>query len=89
MINADCRVGDVFCIGASAGGLQAVTDILARRPEDLPAVVAVTIHRSPEFDSRLVDLLGRKSVLPVMEPTDGAKVHWTRPAGGAPLRHRC
>jgi two-component system, chemotaxis family, protein-glutamate methylesterase/glutaminase len=71
VINADCRVRDVFCIGASAGGLQAVTDILALLPEDLPAVVAVTIHRSPEFDSRLVDLLGRKSVLPVMEPTDG------------------
>ena len=71
MINADCRVRDIFCLGASAGGLHAVRDILTRLPEDLPAVVAVTIHRSPTFDSRLADLLGRKAALPVMEPADG------------------
>ena len=71
MINTDRQVRDVFCFGASAGGLHALMDILARLSGDLPAVVAVALHRSPTFDSRLVDLLGRKTSLPVVEPVDG------------------
>jgi two-component system chemotaxis response regulator CheB len=71
VINVDRRVRDMFCLGGSAGGLQAVIDILARLPADLPAVIAVAMHRSPTFDSHLVTLLGRKSALPVMEPVDG------------------
>ncbi|HEX7214002.1 MAG TPA: chemotaxis protein CheB [Methylomirabilota bacterium] len=71
MINAKGRVRDIFCLGGSAGGLHAVLDILTRLRADLPAVVAIAMHRSPTFDSRLVDLLGRKTMLPVMEPIDG------------------
>jgi two-component system chemotaxis response regulator CheB len=61
----------MFCLGASAGGLQAVVDILARLPGDLPAVIAVAMHRSPTFDSQLVAVLSGKAALPVMEPVDG------------------
>ncbi len=71
MINPDHLVRDVFCIGASAGGLHAVSDILARLPEDLSAVVAIVMHRSPTFDSQLPRLLARKTALPVMEPGEG------------------
>ncbi len=71
MINADRLVRDVFCIGASAGGLHAVSDILARLPEELPAIIAIVMHRSPTFDSRLAYLLARKTALPVMEPVEG------------------
>jgi two-component system chemotaxis response regulator CheB len=71
VINADRRVRDVFCLGASAGGLQAVSGILRRLPADLPAVVALVIHRSPTFDSQLPYLLGRTAALPVSEPMDG------------------
>ena len=71
MINADRLVRDVFCIGASAGGLHAVSDILARLPADLPAVVTIVMHRSPTFDSPLAHLLARKTALPVMEPVEG------------------
>jgi two-component system, chemotaxis family, protein-glutamate methylesterase/glutaminase len=71
VINGDHLVRDVFCIGASAGGLHAVSDILARLPEDLPAVVAIVMHRSPTFDSQLARLLARKATLPVMEPVEG------------------
>jgi two-component system chemotaxis response regulator CheB len=71
VIPADRQARDIFCLGASAGGLQALIAILGRLPGDLPAVVAVTMHRSPTFDSQLVDLLSRKTALPVMEPVDG------------------
>jgi two-component system chemotaxis response regulator CheB len=71
MINADRQVRDMFCVGASAGGLHAVIDILARLPGELPAVIAVVMHRSPTFDSQLAELLARKTALPVMEPADG------------------
>ena len=70
MINANRLVRDVFCIGASAGGLHAVSGILARLPADLPAVVAIVMHRSPTFDSQLARLLARKTALPVMEPAE-------------------
>ena len=70
-MNANRQVRDVFCFGASAGGLHAVSDILARLPAELPAVIAVAMHRSPTFDSQLVGLLSRKTALPVVEPADG------------------
>jgi two-component system chemotaxis response regulator CheB len=71
VINADRRVRDVICLGASAGGLQAASGLLRRLPADLPAVVALVIHRSPTFDSHLAYLLGRSTGLPVCEPKDG------------------
>ena len=70
MINENRLVRDVFCIGASAGGLHAVSGILTRLPADLPAVVAIVMHRSPTFDSQLAPLLARKTALPVMEPAE-------------------
>ncbi|HEU4437639.1 MAG TPA: chemotaxis protein CheB [Methylomirabilota bacterium] len=70
MINPKRLVRDVFCIGASAGGLHAVSGILARLPADLPAVVAIVMHRSPTFDSQLARLLAHKTALPVMEPAE-------------------
>jgi two-component system, chemotaxis family, protein-glutamate methylesterase/glutaminase len=71
VINVNRQVRDMFCLGASAGGLQAVIDILARLPDELPAVIALAMHRSPTFDSQLVALLSNKTSLPVMEPFDG------------------
>ena len=69
-MNADGLVRDVFCLGASAGGLHALSGILTRLPEDLPAVIAIVMHRSPTVESYLVALLNRRASLPVMEPAD-------------------
>ena len=71
MINAGRLVRDVFCIGTSAGGLHALSGILTRLPAELPAVVAIVMHRSATFESQLVTLLNRRAPLPVMEPADG------------------
>jgi len=71
MINRDRTVRDIFLLGASAGGIQALTGILKRLPATLPATVAIVLHRSPTFESELGRLLGRFSLLPVSEPADG------------------
>ena len=73
-MNGDHRVRDVFCFGASAGGLQALTRILELLPAGLPAVLALVMHRSPKFESQLAHLLGRHTALPVTEAADGEMI---------------
>src|SRR5215469_14904789 len=71
IVNRERTVRDIFLLGASAGGIQALTGILKRLPATLPATVAIVLHRSPTFESELGWLLGRFSPLPVGEPADG------------------
>jgi two-component system chemotaxis response regulator CheB len=71
MINPEQLSRDVIVIGASAGGVEAVRSLLAVLPAELPAGVAIVIHRSPVFESRLPYVLGRRAHLPVREPEDG------------------
>ncbi|HET6981515.1 MAG TPA: chemotaxis protein CheB [Myxococcaceae bacterium] len=50
---------DIVVIGASAGGLAALREIVGTLPGNLPAAVFVTMHSAPESGSRLADLLSR------------------------------
>ena len=74
MINRDRTVRDIFLLGASAGGIEALTGVLKRLPSTLPATVGIVLHRSPTFESSLDRVLGRSSALPVAEPADGDPV---------------
>jgi two-component system chemotaxis response regulator CheB len=58
---------DIVVIGASAGGVAALTELFAALPPDTPAAIGVVLHRSisPSF---LAEVLGRHSHLPVIEP---------------------
>jgi two-component system, chemotaxis family, protein-glutamate methylesterase/glutaminase len=62
---------DLVVIGASAGGVQALRDLLAGLPAGLPASLAIVLHRDPFAASMLTDVLGRRSLLPVSEPSHG------------------
>jgi two-component system chemotaxis response regulator CheB len=62
----------VIALIASAGGLEAVSTVLARLPGDLHAAVIVLIHQQPDRESALVALLQRRSQLPVVVADDGA-----------------
>ena len=62
---------DLIGIGASAGGVRALVQVLDQLPCDLPATVFITLHRAPLPDSALVQVLGRAARLPVCEPVDG------------------
>jgi two-component system chemotaxis response regulator CheB len=57
---------DIIVIGASAGGLAAVSAVVKGFPRDLPAVVFVTIHTSPESPALLADILDRAGNLPAV-----------------------
>jgi len=74
MINEGRTVRDTFVLGASAGGIEALTGILKRLPATLPATLGIVLHRSPTFVSELDRLLGRFTSLPVVEPADGDPV---------------
>ena len=65
---------DVAVLGGSAGALAALKTILAGLPARLPATLAIVVHRSATFESRLAELLGRLCPLPVGEPGDGEPI---------------
>lgn len=70
-INPQRIVRDVVVIGASAGGIQAVTELLARLPADLPAFIGIVIHRGDRSRADWSDVLGRNARMRVVEPADG------------------
>src|SRR5262249_2361450 len=61
---------DVIVIGASAGGVQPLKDLLAQLPPNLPAMVAIVLPRSPYPATDLPMVLGRHALLSVLEPAD-------------------
>jgi two-component system chemotaxis response regulator CheB len=64
----------VIALIASAGGLEAVSQVLERLPPDLNASVIVLIHQAPDRENALVRLLGRRSRLPVQAAQDKASL---------------
>jgi two-component system, chemotaxis family, protein-glutamate methylesterase/glutaminase len=70
-INPEKIARDVIVIGASVGGIRAVIEVLSRLPADLPAFIGVVIHRGAVSTSNWSDVLGMKTKLRVVEPTDG------------------
>lgn len=51
-------------IGASAGGVETLRQVVADLPDDLPAAVCVVLHISPGAPSALAAILGRAGPLP-------------------------
>jgi two-component system chemotaxis response regulator CheB len=65
--NTDGVKRDVIVIGASAGGVIALSELFASLPAGLPASIGVVLHRSSS-PGELAHVLGRRSTLPVIEP---------------------
>ena len=61
-------------IGASAGGLGAVSEILAGLPSDPGMAIIVVQHLDRARDSLLSEILGRRTKLPVIEARDGMTI---------------
>src|SRR3712207_6520340 len=62
---------DVVALVTSAGGLEALSAVLRGLPEDFPAAVVVGQHLSGQ-GSTLVEILGRRTRLPVEWARDGS-----------------
>jgi len=61
-------------IGASAGGLEAFTNLLQHLPSDTGMGLVLVQHLDPNHSSALSELLARTTRLPVTEVRNGMKV---------------
>jgi two-component system chemotaxis response regulator CheB len=61
----------VVALVTSAGGLNALTQVLGRLPAHLPAAILVVQHIDPEHASSLPPILDDRTALSVRSTTDG------------------
>jgi len=61
-------------VGASAGGLEAFSELLAALPANTGMGFVLVQHLDPEHPSLLAQLLSRTTVMPVEEARDGVRV---------------
>lgn len=62
---------EIVALAASAGGLQAISTLLAALPIDFPVPILVVQHLSPHQPSLMVDILTRRIALPVTQAVEG------------------
>ena len=68
------RAFPIVGIGASAGGLEAVSQLLEHLDADTGLAFVLVQHLDPTHPSLLSSLLARRSPIPVVEATDGLEV---------------
>lgn len=78
---------EVIAMAASAGGLEAVTHVLAALPRALPVTIAVVQHLDPRHQSLMAKILGRRTPLTVKEAEDGEKLELGTVYVGPPNKH--
>jgi two-component system, chemotaxis family, CheB/CheR fusion protein len=64
----------IVAIGASAGGLEAIAELLAASPPDDGMTYVVIQHLDPAHKSLLADILEKKTAIPVQTIHDGMAV---------------
>jgi two-component system, chemotaxis family, protein-glutamate methylesterase/glutaminase len=65
---------DIVVIGASAGGVEAITALIKDLPSDIPASLFVVSHVLPESSNHLVDALNTIGPLPAKSAEDGEDI---------------
>jgi two-component system, chemotaxis family, protein-glutamate methylesterase/glutaminase len=65
------KTRNIIVIGASAGGVEALQELVQGLPQDLDASMFIVLHLSPSAPSRLAEILQRRSALPVSQASDG------------------
>jgi two-component system CheB/CheR fusion protein len=85
-LGSPIRQFHVVGIGASAGGLEALEELLGAMPNDTGAAFMVVSHQHPGHTSLLPDLLGKCTEMPVAEAKDGDRLMpnhvYVSPPGG-------
>lgn len=81
------RKFDVVALGASAGGLNAISRVLGGLSKDFPGSVVVVQHLSPAHKSWMSSLLGRNSPLKVKQAEDGDVLRPGTVYTGPPDKH--
>jgi two-component system chemotaxis response regulator CheB len=78
---------DVVVVGASAGGVEALRELVRGLPTDLPAAVLVVLHMPPSGTSALARVLAGPSPLPVAAAVEGAPLRPGTVTVAVPNRH--
>ena len=64
----------IAAVGASAGGIEAFTELVTHLPEDTGMAFVLVQHLDPKHHSLLTELLSKKTPMPVSEVTDGMAI---------------
>ena len=64
----------IVAIGASAGGLEAVSELLAAVPSKAGMAYVVVQHLDPIHESLLPEILAKKTAMPVMAADEGLAI---------------
>jgi two-component system chemotaxis response regulator CheB len=68
------RHRDIVVVGASEGGIEALSAFVAGLPADLPAAVFVVVHARAGVESRLPELLTRRGPLRARHAVHGERI---------------
>jgi two-component system chemotaxis response regulator CheB len=77
----------IVVVGASAGGVEALSRMAASLPEDLRAALLVVLHLSSDGTSLLPSILSRQGPLPATHARSGERVQYGRIYVAPPNRH--
>src|SRR6056297_605446 len=64
----------VVAVGASAGGLEAIDAFFTNVPEGTTFAYVVIQHLSPDYKSLMVEILSKRTTMPVQRAEDGMVV---------------
>ncbi len=65
---------DVVALASSAGGLNALTEVLGGLTQDFPAALVVVQHLDPRHRSLMADILTRRTSLSVKQAEEGDRL---------------
>lgn len=74
MVLTDMAKRNIVVIGASAGGVYALKELVAALPADFPASLFIVQHVSADSPSRLPEILNYAGKLKSSHPTDGEPI---------------
>ncbi|MGH9009996.1 MAG: chemotaxis protein CheB [Acidimicrobiia bacterium] len=78
---------DIIVVGASAGGVEALSTLVGDLPEDLPAAVFIVLHVAAHSGTALPQILERRTKLPIAQARDGEPIEPKRAYVAVPDRH--
>jgi two-component system, chemotaxis family, protein-glutamate methylesterase/glutaminase len=74
---------DVVGLAASAGGLNALIEVLTALPADFPTAIVLIQHLDPKHRSLMAEILDRRTKLTVRQAADGDRIEpggiWVAP----------
>jgi two-component system, chemotaxis family, protein-glutamate methylesterase/glutaminase len=77
----------LVAIASSAGGLQALREVLSGLPDDFPAAVLIVQHLDPKHPSHIAEIMTRYTKLRVSQAEDGQKIVPAEVLFAPPGRH--